>query len=404
VQTQPLETLIDFPLDRTDAFMLPPMYERLRREAPICKVRNKVDGSMAWLLTRYDDVRNVLLNPHVSADPSSPGYPQMTAGHAATPKRAGDFVFLDDPEHARFRKLLTREFLVKSVEALRPDIDWVIDHLSDQMLKKGPTLDLVKEFALPVPSMVICKLLGVSYDDHEIIQELTASRLKLNNEAAQAYGSAEALIAYLDPIVADKEKHPTDDLLSRLAENVGKGIITHLEVVHIARLLVSAGHETTANLISLGTILLLTHPDQFADLLADSSLAAGATEEILRYTTIVHATPRRTALEDIDIAGHRIRKGEGIIPLTAAANRDPSVFVEPDKFDIRRNARSHLAFNYGPHHCLGANLARLEMQIVMRRFYPRFPGLAFARAYDDVKFKLDSLMLGAYSLPITWKR
>lgn len=397
------EPLIDFPVERTSAFALPPVYEQLQREHPVCRVRNRVDGSIAWLLTRYDDVRDVLVNPAVSAEPSSPGYPHMTAGHAATGKRAGDFVFLDDPEHNFYRNFLTRDFLVKSVEAMRPDVHWVIDHLADRMLAKGPPSDLVADFALPVPSMVICKLLGVSYDDHPIIQELTATRLKLDNDATKAVGSAESLIAYLDPIVTEKERRPTDDLLSRLAANVSQGKLTHQEVVHIARLLVSAGHETTANLISLGTILLLQHPEQLAMLLADPSLAAGATEEILRYTTIVHATPRRAALQDIEVRGHTIRKGEGLIPLTAAANRDPDVFEDPNRFDIRRNARNHLAFNYGPHHCLGANLARLEMQAVIQRFYPRFRGLAFDGGADRIRYKLDSLMLGAYTLPVTWE-
>ena len=397
-------TMIDFPVARTDPFMMPDIYMQLQRDHPICKVRNTVDGQEAWLLTRYNDVRDMLVHPNLSAEPSTPGYPQMTAGHAAAPKRAGDFVFLDDPEHARFRNLLTREFLVRSVEGLRPKIEALIDRLADGMLKKGPTLDLVAEFALPVPSMVICDLLGVPYDDHETIQDLTASRMKLNNDGKKAYGAAEDLISYLDPIVADKEKHPTDDLLSRLAANVAKGVVNHQEVVHMARLLVSAGHETTANLIALGTILLLRHPDQFADLMADPALTAGAVEEMLRYTTIVHATPRRAALADIEIAGHIFRKGEGIIPFTAGANRDPSVFPDPNRFHIRRNPRNHLSFNYGPHHCLGANLARLEMQIVIQRFYRRFPGLAFAIPYDEIPFKLDSLMLGAYSLPVTWNR
>lgn len=399
----PTTEIIDFPVARTSAFMLPPIYEQLQRESPVCKVRNTVDGKEAWLLTRYDDVRDILINPRLSAEPTAPGYPHMTAGHAATPQRSGDFVFLDDPEHARYRNFLTREFLVKSIEAMRPDVEWVVDHLADAMLRKGPTLNLVDDFALPVPSMVICKMLGVSYDDHHIIQELTASRLKLDNKAEEAYGAAQTLIGYLDPIVADKERNPTDDLLSRLAAHVNTGALAHEEVVHMARLLVSAGHETTANLISLGTILLLRHPDQFAELIADPSLAAGATEEILRYTTIVHATPRRAALDDIEVAGFVIRKGEGVIPLTAAANRDPSVFANPNRFDIHRNARNHLAFNYGPHHCLGANLARLEMQIVMQRFYKRFPGLAFAVPYEEIEFKLDSLMLGAYTIPVTWR-
>ncbi|HKY91594.1 MAG TPA: cytochrome P450 [Nevskiaceae bacterium] len=400
--TTDVDALLDFPVERTSAFALPPIYEALQRDHPICRVRNKVDGSIAWLLTRYEDVRDVLVHPHVSADPAAPGYPHMTSGHAATAKRAGDFVFLDDPEHNFYRGFLTRDFLVRSIEALRPDIEYVVDHLADAMRRQGPPADLVEAFALPVPSMVICKLLGVPYDDHATIQALTASRLKLDTPAAKAVGSAESLIAYLAPIVAEKAQRPTDDLLSRLAANISAGSLSHQEVVHMARLLVSAGHETTANLISLGTILLLEHPDQLAALLADPSLAASATEEILRFTTIVHATPRRAALQDLEVSGQVIRKGEGLIPLTAAANRDPRVFPDPNRFDIRRNARSHLAFNYGPHHCLGANLARLEMQVVMQRFYPRFAGLRFHRSYEDIRFKLDSLMLGAYELPLAW--
>lgn len=402
MQTPSSQDLIEFPVERTDPFMLPPVYEQLQRQHPICKVRLKLDGSEAWLLTRYADVRDVLVNPRISADPTSPGYPQITAGHAATAKRPGDFVYLDDPEHASFRKFLTREFLVRALEEIRPSIEWIVDYLAEQMLKQGPPLDLVSAFALPVPSMVICKLLGVSYDDHELIQELTQTRLKINNTASESAKSVHALVDYLDGVVTEKERHPSDDLLSRLASHIGSDGLTHEQVVNISRLLVSAGHETTANLISLGTVLLLRHPEQFAAVLADPSLAAGATEEILRYTTIVHATPRRAALEDIEVAGHVIRKGEGVIPLTAAANRDPSVYENPHRFDIRRNARNHLAFNYGPHHCLGANLARLEMQIVMHRFYPRFPGLALAVPYEEVPFKLDSLMLGAYRLPVTW--
>ena len=395
--------LIEFPVERTSPFVLPEIYATLQRDQPFCKVRNRVDGSEPWLVTRFEDCREVLINPNVSADPSSPGYPQLTAGHAATARRPGDFVYLDDPEHRGYRALLARDFLVNALAALRPDIEWIVDSLADDMLAKGPTVDLVNEFALAVPSMVICKILGVSYDDHELFQAMTSTRLKIDNTVADTVDSLETLINFLDEVVTDKEKNPTDDILSRLAARVATGDVTHEEVVNMSRLLVSAGHETTANVIALGTILLLTHPDQLEDLKANPELAPQATEEILRYTSIVHASPRRTALDDIEVSGHLIRKGEGIVPLTAAANRDPSVFEEPDAFNIRReNAKHHLAFNYGAHHCLGANLARLELHIVLERFFNKFPELSIAVPIEEIDYKLDSLMLGANSLPITW--
>ena len=394
--------LIEFPVDRPGIFRLPDIYYQLQKNQPFAKVKLKLDGSEAWLITRYDDVREVLVNENVSANPSSPGYPQITAGHAVTSNRPGDFVYLDDPQHDHFRGLLTREFLVKSLEAMRSDVEWIIDSLADQMLDKGPELDLVKEFALAVPSLVICKMLGVSYDDHELIQESTSLRMNINNTAEETTAAVERLIQYLDTVVTEKEKKPTADILSRLAAHVSTGKVSHEEVVNMARLLVSAGHETTANLISLGTVLLIQYPEQMQALLADPSLAAKATEEILRYTSIVHTTPRRAALKDIEVNGFKIAAGDGIIPLTAMANRDSTVFEDPDRFDISRGSRNHLAFNFGPHHCLGANLARMEMQIVMQRFYKRFPGLALAKPFEEINFKMDSLMLGAYELPVTW--
>ncbi len=396
------EQTIEFPVDRPSIFEFPEIYQELQENQPFAKVKLKLDGSEAWLLTRYDDVRTVLVDPDVSADPTSEGYPQITAGHRETAKRPGDFVYMDDPEHHKFRSLLTSEFLVKNLRGMADDIADIVDGLAQDLLKAESVMELVDDFALPVPSMVICRMLGVSYDDHDFIQEVTKPRLKINNTAEESVAAMTALIEYLDKVVTDKEKNPTDDILSRLAAKVETGEITYDEVVNISRLLVSAGHETTANLISLATVLLLQHPDQMAALLADPDLAPSATEEVLRYTSIVHTTPRRTALKDIEVNGHKIAKGEGIIPLTAMANRDASVFPDPDQFDITRGARNHLAFNYGPHHCLGANLARLEMQIVMQRFYQHFPGLRFAKPFDEINFKMDSLMLGAYELPVTW--
>jgi cytochrome P450 len=265
-------------------------------------------------------------------------------------------------------------------------------------------VDLVEAFALPVPSLVICGLLGVRYSDHDFFQD--NSKILINRDAAPEERAAAAgrLFAYLDDLIGEKIDNPGDDLLSGLTERIGNGELSRQEAAQMGVLMLIAGHETTANMIALGTLALLEHPDQLAVLREtdDPKLVASAVEELLRYLNITHNGRRRVALEDIEIAGQVIRAGEGVILANDIANRDPEVFPDADRLDIRRDARRHVAFGFGVHQCLGQPLARMELEVVYSTLYRRIPTLRPATEVDQVPFKHDGSVYGVYELPVTW--
>jgi cytochrome P450 len=301
--------------------------------------------------------------------------------------------------------MVTAPFSIKRVEALRPAIQKIVDALIDDMLA-GPTpVDLVQAFALPVPSLVISELLGVPYADHDFFQQNSRLLINRNTPPEEAMAAQQRLIDYLDRLIADKLADPGEDLLSYLAtQRVATGELSRQEAAQMGRLLLVAGHETTANMIALGTLALLQHPDQLAALREtdDPKLIAGAVEELLRYLTIVHSGRRRVALEDIEIDGHTIRAGEGVILANDIGNRDASAFADPDRLDIHRDARRHMTFGFGVHQCLGQPLARVELQVVYGTLYRRIPTLRLAVDLDQVPFKHDGLVYGVYQLPVTW--
>jgi cytochrome P450 len=256
-----------------------------------------------------------------------------------------------------------------------------------------------------VPSLVICRLLGVPYADHDFFQR--RSRILVNREQPleRVVAAQDDLIDYLEAVIADKLADPADDLLSRLAvEQVATGALSRREAALMAMLLLIAGHETTANMIALGTLALLEHPDQLAALRAadDPALIAGAVEELLRYLTIVHSGRRRVAVEDIEIDGQTIEAGDGVILASDAANRDQHQFADPDRLDVHRGPPGHVAFGFGVHQCLGQPLARVELQVVYGTLYRRIPGLRLAVGLDQIPFKHDSNVYGVYELPVTW--
>jgi cytochrome P450 len=301
--------------------------------------------------------------------------------------------------------MVTAPFAVRQVESMRPGIQQIVDGLIDDMLAGTKPADLVEAFALPVPSLVICQLLGVPYADHEFFQR--NSRLLINRDTPpeQARQAQTALIAYLDDLIASKLAAPGDDLLSRLAiERVRTGELTRRDLAALGRLLLVAGHETTANMIALGTLALLRHPAQLAALRDsdDPALVAGAVEELLRYLSIVHSGRRRVALADVEVGGQVIRAGEGLVMANDIANRDESVFPGSARLDVRRDARQHVAFGFGVHQCLGQPLARVELQVVYGTLYRRIPALALAASLDEIPFKHDGLVYGVYELPVTW--
>ncbi|MEB8340781.1 cytochrome P450 [Streptomyces endophyticus] len=383
----------------------PPALHALQSEPSLSRVRIW-DGSSPWLVTRYDQLRTLLGDPRVSADVNAPGYPHTSAGRRAGAQARQTFLTMDDPEHARIRRMVTAPFTIKKMEAMRPPVQKIVDGLIDDMLAGPAPVDLVQAFALPVPSLVICELLGVPYEDHDLFQRNTRVIVKRDSTPEETVAATTALADYLEELLAAKEAHPEDDLLSELAtKRVATGEMTRREAAHMGVLLLGAGHETTANMIALGTLALLQHPDQLAALreTQDPKAVSAAVEELLRYLNITHSGRRRVALEDIEIDGQVIRAGEGIVFANEVANRDPRAFAgDPDELDITRDSRRHVAFGYGVHQCLGQPLARMELQVVYSTLYRRIPTLALATGIDQLEFKHDGLVYGVYELPVTW--
>jgi cytochrome P450 len=395
----------DFPFHRSGGPLSPPLeYARLRATQPLTRVR-LWDGSSAWIATRWEDVRAILGNPHFSVDPFRPGYPSISPARAVQARSRQAFINMDDPDHARFRRMLTKDFMQKRMSDLRPMVRRLVDELIDQMIEHGPTLDFVKHFSQPLPSMVISALLGVPYEDHAKLGTWSHTRNDHTASPEVVQDAVRHMETHLGRIIAQKEADPGDgsDMLSRLViEQILPGHVTREEVVRIASLLYSAGHGTTSSQIGLGTLSLLMNPDQRAELEADPSLLASAVEEMLRFHTIAHFNSARVATEDVMIGGQQIRAGEGVYPLIFAANRDPDVFPDPDRFDIHRNPQEHVAFAYGIHQCLGQPLARLELHTVFSMLFKRLPGLQLAVPVEALTFNSTSQVFRLETLPVTW--
>ncbi|MEW2548133.1 cytochrome P450 [Streptomyces sp. NPDC047002] len=391
----------EYPMARAAGcpFDPPPQLREQQQESPLTRVR-LWDGSTPWLVTRYTEQRALLADPRVSADVTRPGYPAQAP---VTGNNIG-FILMDDPEHARLRRMVTAPFAIKRVEALRPRVQEIVDGLIDELLAGPRPADLVQAFALPVPSLVICELLGVPYTDHDFFQDNSKTIINRTTSVEERTAALGRLTAYLDDLVGEKLAHPEEDLLSGLAERVRGGELERAEAARMGVLLLIAGHETTANMIALGTLALLEHPDQLDALRAtdDPKKVARAVEELLRYLHITHTGRRRVATEDIEVAGRTVRAGEGLILAGDIGNRDSGAFPDPDRLDLSRDARHHVAFGFGVHQCLGQPLARLELQVVYSTLYRRVPTLRRAADLADIPFKHDGSVYGVYELPVTW--
>ncbi|MFE5868514.1 cytochrome P450 [Streptomyces roseifaciens] len=394
-----------FPMKRTCPFSPPEEYAKLRASEPVSRATLKVNGKPAWLVTTYEHVKQVLGDSRVSSNLKLPGYPhQFHIPEEMLRSVRLMLLSMDPPDHTAQRRMLIPEFTARRIKALRPRIQEIVDERIDAMLAAGGPVDLVTALALSVPSLVICELLGVPYEDHAQFEEWSATMM--NHDAApEEYGAAvQALDGYLDALVAGKEERPGDDLISRFIEkNRVEQVADHTDVVTMARLMLVGGHETTANMIALGVLALLEHPGQLDAVKADPDLLPRAVEELLRFFSISDSGAARVALEDIEVGGTVIRAGEGILPLNNSADHDESVFPDPDTLNIHREeARSHLAFGYGIHQCIGANLARVELEVVYGTLFRRIPGLRLAAPLEELRFKDDAMVYGVYELPVTW--
>ncbi|MEU1128185.1 cytochrome P450 [Streptomyces sp. NPDC005899] len=389
------------PFARECPFSPPPAYARIREEEPVCRVElpNK---ETAWALTSYADVRAMLGDTRFSSDNRHPNYPSFSL-EKPTEQPIQTMINLDAPAHNEARRKVISEYTAKRIKELRPQVQRIVDARLDSILAGPRPADLVAELAVPVPALVMCEQLGVPLSEHQFFLSNSVKLVSITaseTERDEAFGS---LAGYLMNLIATKEEEPGDDLLSRqIAKNRESGDYDRMSLMGLAFLLLIAGHETSANTISLGTALLLRHPEQMERVRADPSLTPAMVEEVLRYFTVSELAMVRVATEDVEIGGRVIRAGEGVLGLGNAANHDPSVFPDPDTFDIDRPARNHLAFGHGPHQCLGQSLARLEFQVVFDSLLARLPGLKLAVPFDELRFKGEEGVYGLHELPVSW--
>lgn len=396
------KTELTYPMARGCPFHPPADYGRLQREERFARVR-LWDGARPYLVTHYDDIKFILSHPGFSAQAVNPAYPHVFEGRKAADLADRSFLRMDNPEHDRQRRMVTKEFTVKKVNALRPMMQGLVDKLLDDYEKMPQGSDFVEHVAAPLPTEVISHLLGVPYEDHEIFHRATRIQFGTQSRPEDVRASLKEISEYLSGLIDRKAAQPQDDIISRLVqEQFLPGHVDRETLINIIRLLLSAGHQTTQSMTAMGVLTLLQHPDQLAMMRADPDLIPHAVEEILRFTTPLHIGARRVALEDVDVNGHLVKKGEGVICSTPAANRDENLFPDPDRFNIERNASQHVAFGYGFHQCLGQVLARAELQIVYSTVFQRFPKLRLAVPFEDLKFRHEMFVYGVHELPLAW--
>lgn len=403
--------ILDFtsPAFRRDPYRI---YRLLREHAPIH--RGKQGAFEFTLLSRHADVSAVLRDPRMSVDrpfqpkppPPDDGVDPSTLHPLARALRVLSriMLFRDPPDHTRLRGLVGRAFTPRMVEALRPRIRSLVEELLARPLADGGC-DVVRDFAEPLPLLVIAELLGLPGSDRADLKRWSDElAVMLDGSIAmqhvgRAIQSAAELVEYMREHLERKRRDPQDDLISAMLSAQERDRLTDDEILGTVIIVMGAGHETTTNLIGNGVLALLRHPDQLARLRAEPSLVASAVEEVLRFDSPVQATSR-IPVEDVELCGTLFPKGVEIGLLLGAANRDPAVFEDPDRFDVSRAESRHLSFGLGIHFCLGAGLARLEGQLALGALVARAPGLALAIADDAIEWRPGWLLRGTTALPV----
>ncbi|KIF76080.1 monooxygenase [Streptomyces sp. 150FB] len=391
-----------YPFERPSALEPCPHYKRLRETNPVADI-TMPSGSDALLVTDYDSVRTVLSDARFSrAATARPGAPRI----GTEPQNAKNLLSMDPPEHTRVRRLVSREFTARRVEALRPRIQILTDELLDAMEQQGSPTDIVPALAFPLPVTVICELLGVPLGEREQIAEWSGTVLSTVSLPVEKIVEAHVgLSTYLGGLIAAKREQPGDDLLSALV-SINEADAERLdeeELLHLAITLLIAGHETTTNQIANGVLALLTNPDQFEAVLSYPGALPTAVEELLRFVPPGDEATLRITTEDVKLGDTLVPAGTAVLASLASANRDSGHFTRPDTLDVSRTGDAqHLTFGIGIHYCLGAGLARLELEIVIGSLLRRFPTLRLAVPADQIPRSSGRLIHGVTSLPVAW--
>lgn len=396
--SESVHTVATLPTERQAGCPFDPPAELLdaRRHGPISRCTHP-GGRPGWLITGYDLVRSVLADPRFSSRKEL----MNVVDFELPPAPPGEFLLMDDPQHRRYRQPLAGKFTVRRMRLLTERIEQITADCLDAMEKAGPPTDLVTAFAKPIPTIVICELLGVPYEDRGSFQEQIDTFMGGATSDEELIAAYTATQEYLAQLVAAKRANPTDDVLSELTDSD----LTDEELKGISLILLAAGFDTTANMLSLGTFALLQNPAQLAALRADPALTDGAVEELLRYLSVAK-TFMRTALEDVEVGGQMIEAGTTVVLSYNTANRDPERFTDPHVLDLsRQDTGGHLAFSHGIHQCLGQQLARVEMRVGFRALLDRFPTLRLAVPAEEVALRPETAdIYGVKSLPVTWDR
>lgn len=389
---------------RRNAFDPIPELGEIRDREGVRTVTNAF-GMQVYLVTRYDDIKTVLSDHARFSNGRPPGFvvpgaPPIDEDEQAR-NRAGNLLGLDPPEHQRLRRMLTSEFTHRRMKRLQPRIVEIVDAQLDALAAAGSPADLVEHFALPIPSLVICELLGVPYADRDDFQRRSARQLDLSIPIPERLELQREGRAYMTSLVEGARVRPGDDILGMLVREHGDEL-TDDELIGVAGLLLLAGHETTSNMLALGVLALLRHPDQLVTVRDEPGAVAPAIEELLRYLSIVQTSIPRITTTEVELAGVTIPAGNLVFASLPCGNRDGQFIDRAEEFDITRGAAGHLAFGHGVHHCLGAPLARMEMQIAFPALLRRFPGLRLAEDFADVQFRSFHFIYGLKSLEVSW--
>ncbi len=360
-------------------------------------------GTPAYLVTRYADIKFALADHQRFSNRRTNTFGGLSAGQNGVDAHdpPGALLATDPPQHHRLRRMLAPMFTIRQMNRLESRIVEIVDEHLDAMERAGAPADLVSAFALPIPSLVICELLGVPYADRDGFQRRSLRQLDMALAPLERQAVADESRSYMRSLVERARRAPGDDLIGTLVREHGDEVSDE-ELAGIGALLLVAGHETTSNMLALGTVVLLQHPVQLAAVRDDPAAVGPAVEELLRFASVVQTAIPRITTTDVEVGGVVIPGGSLVLLSLPSANHDPRFIDAPDSLDIRRGAPGHLAFGHGVHHCLGAPLARMEMRIAFPALLRRFPALKLAGELTDIHFKPTSLVYGAHSLPVVW--
>ncbi|KOX07530.1 MULTISPECIES: cytochrome P450 [unclassified Streptomyces] len=385
---------------RTHHFDPPAIFDKLREEHPLTRMAYP-DGHIGWFATSHRIVREVLSDPRFSHSLEIGHFPVTKYGAPVPqfPAMPGMFIHMDPPDHTRFRRMLAREFTVRRIAELAPHVESVAAGQIEEMRAQGASADLITAFARPLVLRVLSDLVGLPWEERERYADAPAITHDPDGDAEESMAVFQQVGVLIGETIARKRQEPGDDIISRL---LAAGELTDEELGNIVALLLFAGYETTESALSVGVMALLHHPEQLAALRADLSRVDAAVEEILRYVTVNQYEIFRTALEDVELDGQLVKKGETVTVSLPAANRDPAKYGCPADLDLGRDTAGHLAFGHGIHQCVGQNLARLELRTGLRALLQAFPDLRAATPAEDVPLRTRGSVFGLKSLPVAW--